>query len=211
MSIPGQGCQPRMNLHKKDGPIPAPPFELPLIVSLSAATYLFLARYSLGGKEPQQTTRQSRRSGAHDAAMKSSKELTCASDLGLALVGGEAPQVTHFSFPSPSKVPVFTELASSSDVWNGEDPLTFLEEYQDVSAEEGIDGYIETSVSYDPSVPRLTHESQKKRESPKDERTVLHARSGSIQRGILMPHNEHWDTGPILTLIPDLPRLEILR
>jgi hypothetical protein len=42
-------------------------------------------------------------------------------------------------------------------------------------------------------------------------RTVLVARGGSIQRGILVPHDKHRNLGPILTLIPDLLRNEFIR
>jgi len=56
-----------------------PPFEPPLIVSLSAAAYLFFTRYSLEG--PSANNQPSAGgNGAHDAAMKSSKQLTYASD-----------------------------------------------------------------------------------------------------------------------------------
>ena len=95
--------------------------------------------------------------------MKSSKELTWASDPRLALIGGEGSQTTYLSFPSAGKVPLSTELASASNVGDGEDPLTFLDEFQYVSAEEGVDGDIETSVSCEPSGPQSAHESQKGR------------------------------------------------
>ena len=38
----------------------------------------------------------------------------------------------------------------------------------------------------------------------------MYGRSGSIQRGILVPHDEHRYLGPVLTLIPDLGRNEIV-
>ena len=41
--------------------------------------------------------------------------------------------------------------------------------------------------------------------------TVLVPRGGSIQRGILMPHDKHRNLGPILALIPNLLRNEIVR
>jgi hypothetical protein len=42
-------------------------------------------------------------------------------------------------------------------------------------------------------------------------RTVLQGRSGSIQRGIFVSHNEHRNLGPVLALVPDLFRDEIVR
>jgi len=57
---------------------------------------------------------------------------------------------THLSFPSASKVPLLTKLASASNVRNGENPLALLDEFQDGSTEERVDRDIETSVSYDP-------------------------------------------------------------
>ena len=184
----------------------APPFEPPLIVSLSAAAYLFFTRYSLG--ELQQTIRHWRESGAHDAAMKSSKQLTCAGNLRLGTIEEQALQVSYLSLPRASKVPLLTKLASTSNVGNSEHPLAFLDEFQDGSAEERVDGDVETSVSYDPSP---TVSSYIPKEEGKDKRTILYGRGGSIQRGILVPHDEHRNFGPILTLIPDLFRNEIIR
>jgi hypothetical protein len=60
-------------------------------------------------------------------------------------------------------------------------------------------------------VQQLAHTSQKKRKGTQGKRTVLYGGGGSIQRGILVPDDEHWNFGPVLTLIPDLFRNEIVR
>jgi hypothetical protein len=39
----------------------------------------------------------------------------------------------------------------------------------------------------------------------------LDGRSGPIQRGILVPYDEHGNLGPVLTLVPDLGGDEIIR
>jgi hypothetical protein len=84
----------------------------------------------------------------HDAAMKSSKQLTCTNN--------ETPRSenswihAYLSFPGTRKVPFLAELAPASDVGNGEDPLAFLNECEDGSAEERVDGDVETSISCDP-------------------------------------------------------------
>ena len=44
----------------------------------------------------------------------------------------------------------------------------------------------------------------------RNKRTVLIGRSGSIQRGILVPHDKHGNLGTILALVPDLCRNEII-
>jgi hypothetical protein len=51
-------------------------------------------------------------------------------------------------------VPLPTELASASDVRNGENRLAFLDEREDGSAEERVDGDVETAVSCGPQVQR---------------------------------------------------------
>jgi hypothetical protein len=45
-------------------------------------------------------------------------------------------------------MPLLAELASASDVGNREDPLAFLNEFEDRPAEERIHGDVETAVSY---------------------------------------------------------------
>ena len=61
--------------------------------------------------------------------MKSSKQLTYEGNLRLAPIEGEASQVPYLSFPSTSKVPLLTKLASTSNVGNGKHPLTSLYEF----------------------------------------------------------------------------------
>jgi hypothetical protein len=68
-------------------------------------------------------------------------------------------------------------------------------------------GLIEMLKPPYPSI-QLACASQPKR---REELTVLQGRSGSIQRGILVPHDEHRNLGPVLTLVPDLGRNEIIR
>ena len=105
-------------------------------------------------------------------------------------------------------MPLPTELASTSDVRNGENPLAVLNEREDGSAEEWVDGDVETAISCDQGSALA---SRKIKKGGLDKRTVLVARGGSIQRGILMPHDKHRNLGPILALIPNLLRNEIVR
>jgi hypothetical protein len=44
-------------------------------------------------------------------------------------------------------VPLFTKFSSASDIRNGEDPLALLNELEDGSAEEWINGDVETTIS----------------------------------------------------------------
>ena len=66
---------------------------------------------------------------AHDAAMKSSKQLTCTSNLPSEPLQGNLGHLAHLSFPSTSEVPLLTELASASDAGNGENTLALLDEF----------------------------------------------------------------------------------
>ena len=59
-------------------------------------------------------------------------------------------------------------------------------------------------------IPKSAHIS-KGRKGHGGERTVLPSGSGSIQRGILVPHDKHRNLGPVLTRVPDLGRNEIIR
>lgn len=112
----------------------------------------------------------------------------------------------YFPFPGTSKVPLLAKLASASDVWNGEDPFAFLDEYEDGSAEERVDGDVETSVSCEFGFSVFNNQ-----RNGGGKRTVLIGRSGSIKGCILVPHDKHGNLGPILALIPDLFRNEIVR
>jgi len=88
--------------------------------------------------------------------MKSSKQLTYASDKPITFRMDDS--TTHLSFPCTSKVPLLTELASTSDIRNGKNPLALLYEFQDGSAEERVNRDVETPVSYDPVSSRIRSE-----------------------------------------------------
>lgn len=81
--------------------------------------------------------------------MKSSKQLTCARQSTVKTPEAEnSVGDVYLSFPRTSKVPFLAKLASASDVGNREDSLAFLNEFEDGSAEERVDGDVETSVPW---------------------------------------------------------------
>jgi len=97
--------------------------------------------------------------------MKSSKQLTCARNITSRPIELESlAYLTHLPFPGTSKVPLPTELTSTSNVGDGNQTLTFLDEFENGSVEERVDGDVKASVSCDPGPtvsPRIPKEEGK--------------------------------------------------
>lgn len=77
-------------------------------------------------------------------------------------------------------MPFFAELASASDVRDGEDTLASLNEFEDGSAEERVNGNVETPVSCDAGSTSSTASVRISKEREEIKRTILIARSGPI-------------------------------
>lgn len=177
--------------HAKVDLMLAPPFEPPFIVILSAAAYLFFTRYSLEGVS---ANNHASTGNPYDAAMKSSKQLTCEGNLTSAPIERESlADFTHLPFPSTGKVPFPTELTSTSNVGEGKQSLAFLDEFQNGSAEERVDGDVEASVSCDPG-PTVSSQ------IPNEEGNGPYCRAGAVpSRGVSLCL-----TMNIGTLVPSL-------
>ena len=61
--------------------------------------------------------------------------------------GNEVIETVDLAFFSTGKKPLFTKLASSTDIGDGENGTVALEESEDRRTEEGVDGDQETAVA----------------------------------------------------------------
>ena len=113
--------------------------------------------------------------------------------------------LADLALPDSRVVPLFTELTSSSDVWQRKDRAVRLQESKNRRAESWIDRDAESAVSC------LTLQSAFILSDHDARPTILKSRRGTIGLGALMPHDKHWNLGPILGLVPHLFHGEFIR